>query len=654
MFKTASSSKSGKTTYRFGSVLIALFSGLSIPILAIVLLVTYFQNSRAMREQLREQIERGRDRATRNVHQFFIQPISILEGLTEVATSYPDYFRGNESIAIIKSALSSVDHMDSMYVTFEDGNVRGATRIDEIRRKQQSGVPEDAIWQTYTVEPTADQKAWQYHRIFYANWPKVIKLAGEASSIDPRSSPNYVGAKQTRQLHITRPGINHVSGESTIKIASPILVEGKFVGAVQGNLTVSELSHFLALNRQTKNSISVIVDDAGEILIPPVDSSASADSRFSMASFVAQSRIKERIDQALTAKSKDTVMRSIFPAEIDGTRHTVSLFEIPNSLGIRWKVLTLTPDSDLVGALEKTNATILWLLAIIIPLQLVLIYRVSGRTSRNLRIISEQVSDIQKLQFREHHYHSTGFSIKEFVDIRQAVALLQNALKSFSQYIPVGVVRDLVESGRPLSLGVEQRELTILFSDLENFSGLTQRIAADDVLDHLTGFFSSATDAIANEHGTVDKFIGDAIMAFWGAPHPLADQQLRACAAALRITRRVEKLNALWKKEGKDTLHVRTGLHCSQVLVGNIGSSERLSYTAIGDGVNIASRLEGVNKQFGTSICMSDSVYAHVAEHVVARPLQMVSVKGRVGEFMVYELLGIKGSAEPELAAKEA
>lgn len=119
------------------------------------------------------------------------------------------------------------------------------------------------------------------------------------------------------------------------------------------------------------------------------------------------------------------------------------------------------------------------------------------------------------------------------------------------------------------------------------------------------------------------------------------------------MTRRMEKLNEIWKQSGKETLHVRTGLHCASVLVGNIGSNERLSYTAIGDGVNIAARLEGVNKQFGSSICLSDTMYSHVADRVVVRPLGMVSVKGRVGEFMVYELLGIKDATDPELMAFE-
>jgi adenylate cyclase len=189
-----------------------------------------------------------------------------------------------------------------------------------------------------------------------------------------------------------------------------------------------------------------------------------------------------------------------------------------------------------------------------------------------------------------------------------------------------------------------------MFTDLENFSTLAEKIPSDELLSILSQFFSTATEVIAEERGTVDKFIGDAVMAFWGAPIEVGEHELRACRAALRLSHRIQALNALRAKEGKSPIHIRIGLNSAEVLVGNIGSTERLSYTAIGDGVNVASRLEGINKQFGTIICISDSIYARVADKIVARPLEEVSVKGRRGSFMVYELLGVRGSEDVELA----
>jgi len=193
--------------------------------------------------------------------------------------------------------------------------------------------------------------------------------------------------------------------------------------------------------------------------------------------------------------------------------------------------------------------------------------------------------------------------------------------------------------------------MTVLFADLQDFSSLAERMPPNDLLAQLSVYFESVSQAIAEESGTVDKFIGDGIMAFWGAPAHRDDHVLRACCGALRAARRMQQLNTEWGAEGRPPLNLRIGLHCANVLVGNVGSSARLSYTVMGDGVNVAARLEGINKTFGTTICISDKVVAAAGSEIVARPIRKVQVKGRQHEFMIYELLGIRNSSDPELAA---
>ena len=162
-------------------------------------------------------------------------------------------------------------------------------------------------------------------------------------------------------------------------------------------------------------------------------------------------------------------------------------------------------------------------------------------------------------------------------------------------------------------------------------------------------YFEAVAGAITEEQGTIDKFIGDSVMAFWGAPNPVEDQVYRACAGALRAAARVERLNEQWAREGRPQMRVRIGMHCADVVVGNIGSSDRLNYTVMGDGVNVASRLEGLNKEFNTTLCISDSIHNAVADRIIDRPIKTVSVKGRQGTFMVYELIAIRNACDPEL-----
>jgi adenylate cyclase len=151
------------------------------------------------------------------------------------------------------------------------------------------------------------------------------------------------------------------------------------------------------------------------------------------------------------------------------------------------------------------------------------------------------------------------------------------------------------------------------------------------------------TRPILDSGGTLDKFIGDAVMAFWGAPRPDAQHALHACEAALTNRDRLRELNLKWEKEGRPRFDARAALHTGEVIVGNIGSADRFDYTVIGDSVNLASRMEGLNKRYGTCLMISETTYDLVKDQMIARPLDRVSVKGKAIAINVYELLGARG-----------
>ena len=183
-----------------------------------------------------------------------------------------------------------------------------------------------------------------------------------------------------------------------------------------------------------------------------------------------------------------------------------------------------------------------------------------------------------------------------------AIARMAAGLADFAKFIPTELVRSLLQSGVRAEPGGERRELTVLFADLAGFTGLSERLG-DGVVPIVGQFLELASQAVEAEGGTVDKFIGDAIMAFWGAPSPDPDQALHACRAALAIAAGMRA--AAERGEPLGELRVRIGLNTGPAIVGNVGSTRRLNYTALGDTVNLASRLEGVNKVYGTTILMS-------------------------------------------------
>src|SRR4029077_18399454 len=297
----------------------------------------------------------------------------------------------------------------------------------------------------------------------------------------------------------------------------------------------------------------------------------------------------------------------VFRSPVDGAELSASFTRVPECFGQPWEVINLTPTGDFVGALEATNRKMVVLIVVLTALELLLMYFVSGRLARPIETVSQELKAVESLTFASPPVRKSR--IREIAQLQSAAALLRNSLQSFSSFVPLGVVRQLIQSGIPLALGVEPRFLTVFFSDLENFSSHSETLAPDDLLVQISTYLEEVSSAISQEGGTVDKFIGDGVMAFWNAPVERPDHVLRACAAAVRAARRMERVNDAWEAEGRPRIHIRIGLNCANVLVGNVGSSNRLSYTALGDGVNVAARLEGINKQFGTTICISDSIY---------------------------------------------
>jgi adenylate cyclase len=445
------------------------------------------------------------------------------------------------------------------------------------------------------------------------------------------------------------PWPNPDTGYPVITLRIPIITDGSFIGCASGNITLNVLSEFLTSHRASRHSTTVIANATdGTIIAYPGDPKKGVrleNGRLELARLdtVADDDLRE----AYRSQSETRMDDFFFRSPQNGQQISASFTPFPATFGKPWEVITLTPTDDFVGTLERTNRQMITLIAVLTGIELLLIYFFSRRLSRPIESVSRELRSVTDLTFS--HAVSPSSYIQEVKELQTAVSLFETSLRSFSSFVPLDVVRKLIKTGAPLTLGVEQRFLTVLFSDLKDFSTLSEQMAPNDLLAQLSVYFEAVSHAIAEESGTVDKFIGDGIMAFWGAPMHRDDHVLRGCCGAMRAIRRMKQLNADWSRQGRPPLHLRVGLHCADVLVGNVGSSERLSYTVMGDGVNVAARLEGVNKTFGTTICISDSVVEAVGPDIVTRPIRKVQVKGRKREFMVYELLGIRASDDPEL-----
>lgn len=220
----------------------------------------------------------------------------------------------------------------------------------------------------------------------------------------------------------------------------------------------------------------------------------------------------------------------------------------------------------------------------------------------------------------------------------------------FGQYLSPDVVADLVKSPEKLSLGGEERELTAFFSDIAKFSTFSESMSATELVTVLNEYLTGMCNIIIDEHGTVDKFEGDLIMAFWGAPTLLEQHAKHACFAAIDQRKALANLREKWVSEGKPAIEVRMGIHTGKMVVGNMGSAQRMNYTIMGDAVNLASRLEGANKAYDSRIMISESTYAVCHESIDARELDTIRVVGKNDPVTVYQLLERKNQTQGVLA----
>ena len=212
----------------------------------------------------------------------------------------------------------------------------------------------------------------------------------------------------------------------------------------------------------------------------------------------------------------------------------------------------------------------------------------------------------------------------------------------FSHYMSEVLVKELESNPEKAKLGGERRFITIFFSDLANFASLSEKFEPEKIVSLLNDYFTEMSQIILDSKGIIDKYQGDGIMAFWGAPIPLQDHAAMACLAALACQQSMEKINNRLCNQGLPPLSMRIGLHSGEAIVGNMGSVQRFDYTIIGDNVNLASRLEGVNKQFGTKIIISEITYQLAKKRIEARELDLIAVPGREKPIRIFQLLGEK------------
>jgi adenylate cyclase len=344
---------------------------------------------------------------------------------------------------------------------------------------------------------------------------------------------------------------------------------------------------------------------------------------------------------------------------VSGQPYLVSLLPVAEGRAQEWRVGVVVPESHYVGALTRARNRLLVLLVIAI-------IAISVMGLVGARTIGGGVGALVRSTeaMRRFSFVATPARRSPFREVRAALESVERAktaLRAMVKYVPVPLVRRLYDSGRDPVLGAELLEISMMFTDIADFTTHAESLSPSLLAETLGRYLEVATRAVEATGGTVDKYIGDALMVLWNAPVMQDGHPRAACEAALACADATRQLcsGRWWQEAGLPPWRTRFGIHTERVLVGNFGAPDRLSYTAMGDGVNLAARLEGLNKIYGTTILASDQLRRQAGAGFVFRRLDRVAVKGKARPVDIHELVGRAGDPEveaqrPAIAAHEA
>jgi adenylate cyclase len=302
-----------------------------------------------------------------------------------------------------------------------------------------------------------------------------------------------------------------------------------------------------------------------------------------------------------------------------------------------WTLATVIPEAEFLGPIETTIRRLLvGLVFMVIAAGILSAWLARRVIAKPLLTVVDELKHVERFELDQVRRHPSR--VVELGNLSAAIADMAAGLAAFRKYIPADLVRTLVSEGVEPRPGGAIRVLTVMFADIAGFTGLSERLG-DQIIPLLSRYLDTVSREVSGHGGTIDKFIGDAVMAFWGAPATNPDHAVDSCRAALACQRALRE-SGLADDHGRP-LKVRIGINSGDMLVGNIGSEFRLNYTVIGDAVNVASRLEGANKEYGTEIIIGEETRRLAGDCIHVRELDRLVVYGRAGGLAIYELLGV-------------
>lgn len=484
-----------------------------------------------------------------------------------------------------------------------------------------------------------------------------LPVGQSETAFDPRNRPWYragllgAGVPAWTQAYpftgAPQSGLIGISCAASLRDAN-----SKTLGVVSADFTLSDLSRFLdklrlgdrgvafIIGRQSSGDFTVIAHPKPESLV----SQSPQGVRLSAISSLPDQRIPEFL--------KLVPPNAVQPGKVTPIRLTHR--GISYRGGYRWLggeglppllLCMLIPEADLLQRVQSQTVTTGTYAAVGLLAVVLSGFLLSARAGRWLSYLHQEADQIRLLNLDVRTAPRTH--VWEVDEMGLRLEQMKAGLRSFSKFAPAQLVRSLMARGQDTGHGGERRVLTICFTDISGFTAIAEQLQPEELVGVLSEYFDELAVEIQTSGGTVDKYIGDGVLAFWGAPEHRVDHARCACLAALGMQSRIDRFNVRIAARGHEPFRTRIGVHTGEVIVGVIGNQARLNYTVMGDAVNVASRVEQLNKDFGTAILITEDTYRAAGDDLRVREIDRVNIRGRGQPVLLYELLTSEGSDKP-------
>ena len=555
--------------------------------------------------------------------------------LAETPSFAPDAGPGadEERLRQFVSVLGRYPALAAVFVGYEDGHFLYAGRPEtfSIEQRLEFDAPDgdSIILRAISGEGATRREIWWFEMADGSRSPPRSRPL----EYDPRTRPWYLDAIRASAPVLTEP--YHFAQANVVGVSAGVpLRRGGVIGF---DFTLATLSTLIGDYRVTPNSIIMLASDTGVVFMES-EACKLEHSQCLPGEDVVRAGMRDVVAQLGTRNQR--IERDLL---LGGRYYRLLLHNMPPNLGRRYQIAAAVPIVELSADSQTLLERAALAAAISVGLAVTGALLAALLLSRSLSRIAGKTERIRRLDFSDKT--PVESRITEIARLSNSIERMREGLEVFGRYVSKDLVHQIMRSPETAGVGGTRREITVMFTDIEGFSLLSETMEPELLTDRLSRYFDALGGAISANRGMIDKYIGDSIMAFWNAPEPDPDHIANACRAALQAAAAGNQLSRKWRSRGRPGFRTRFGLHTGLAVVGNVGARERINYTLVGAVANQASRLEGLNKAYGTEILASGEVARATADRFVWRHIDRVVAAGTTEQHEIHEPLGEIDSA---------